>query len=141
MTTGNISSSAPVFKASDVTPDEVDVNGEEEGSEDDPDAEDGSEDVPLEEGLQEAPIEAPVATESYDYTQCVTKESVVIFFVTFMLVIVIACTASRKFKWTFALIVTSLTYDIALRVTGIRHFIAGEGSSAKCSSVMCSGLQ
>jgi hypothetical protein len=128
----------------------VDVNGAEEGSEDDPDAEEGPEDAPAEEGskdvpaeerLQEAPIEAPVATESYDYTQCVTKESVIIAFVTFMLVIVIACTASRKVQWTFAIIVASLTYDIALRVTGIRHFIADEGSSAKCSSVMCSGLQ
>jgi hypothetical protein len=78
---------------------------------------------------------------SFDYMQCLTKESLVAVFVTFALIVVTVCTVQQKFKWMFAFIVTSLSYNVVFRITGLYRLITGDSSDGACASILCSRLE
>jgi hypothetical protein len=81
---------------------------------------------------------------SFNYMQCLTKETVVAIFVTFALIVVTLCTVQQTFKWMFALIVTSLSYNVVFRITGLNglyRLITGDSSDGACASILCSRLE
>ena len=78
---------------------------------------------------------------SFNYMQCLTKESAVAVFVTFALIVVTVCTVQQKIKWIFAFIVTSLSYNVVFRITGLYRLITGDSSDGACASILCSRLE
>lgn len=93
------------------------------------------------EGSQGSSENTNTDAASFNYMQCMTKDSVVAAFVTFLFIIVTTCTVLHKRKWIAAFMFTSLSYNLMFRITGINRFIASSSSDDTCASVLCSGME
>lgn len=93
------------------------------------------------EGSQGSSENAKTDSASFNYMQCITKDSVVAAFVTFLFIIITVCTVLHKRKWIVAFMFSSLSYNVMFRITGINRFIASSSSDEACASVLCSGME